>query len=247
MQEVRRTVEQLAPINVPVLIQGAKGTGKEVIAQEIHLRSPWHGGPFVKTECSTLQGTQLTNELFGYVEGADDRNWDSRGSLVDQANAGTLFLDEISAMDLATQTRLLCLFEDDRLNLSGDGPDGQFGFRIVCSTRCPLEAETALGKFRADLFYRINVTRIQLPGIRERREDLADLLEYFLEVYSGQYCRCPRPFSSELLDLFYEYEWPGNVRELESYIQRYVQSECEREIIGELSNRRAKAQSAGMR
>jgi two-component system response regulator AtoC len=222
MRSLRDRLTKVAAANVPVLIQGESGTGKDIIARMIHGFSPWRSGPYVKVNCPAIPGTLLESELFGYEKGAFTGAYGSKPGRVEMAHRGTLFLDEISELDPALQSKLLQLLQDGQFCRIGAQEDKKVEVRIVCATNRQLEAEIESGTFRQDLFYRINVVNLQLPPLRERRGDIEDLVHYFLEYYNRKYnCRA-RPLSSELLAVLQKYHWPGNIRELENLTKRYV-------------------------
>lgn len=233
MQRVRTAVERVASTSVPVLIQGESGTGKEVIAKDIHRRSPWADGPFVKVSCPAIPATLLESELFGYEKGAFTGAWNAKPGRVELADRGTLLLDEIGEMELSLQAKLLQLLQDGQFSRIGGQHDCQVDVRIVCVTNRSLEHEIAAGNFRRDLYYRINVVSLRLPALRERAEDIPQLANYFLELYSRQHDREVRPFSAELLTFICQHNWPGNIRELENSVKRYVIMGSEAEIINE--------------
>ncbi|HET7206865.1 MAG TPA: sigma-54 dependent transcriptional regulator [Terriglobales bacterium] len=222
MLALRDRLEKVAAANVPVLIHGESGTGKDIIARMIHAQSPWRVGPFVKVNCPAIPGTLLESELFGYEKGAFTGAYGSKPGRVEMAHRGTLFLDEISELDLALQSKLLQLLQDGQFCRIGAQEDKKVEVRVVCATNRKLEEEIENGTFRQDLFYRINVVNLRLPPLRERRADIADLAEYFLEYYNRKYnCRA-RALSPELMTILQKYHWPGNIRELENLIKRYV-------------------------
>jgi two-component system response regulator AtoC len=222
MQSLRERLTKVASANVPVLIQGESGTGKDIIARMVHGLSPWRTGPFVKVNCPAIPGTLLESELFGYEKGAFTGAYGSKPGRVEMAHRGTLFLDEISELDMSLQSKLLQLLQDGQFCRIGAQEDKKVEVRIVCATNRILEAEIEAGTFRQDLFYRINVVNLQLPPLRERRADIEDLINYFLEFYNRKYnCRA-RPLSTELVGVLQKYHWPGNIRELENMLKRYV-------------------------
>jgi two-component system response regulator AtoC len=222
MRALRERLTKVAAANVPVLIQGESGTGKDIIARMIHGLSPWRTGPYVKVNCPAIPGTLLESELFGYEKGAFTGAYGSKPGRVEMAHRGTLFLDEISELDPALQSKLLQLLQDGQFCRIGAQEDKKVEVRIVCATNRLLEVEIENGTFRQDLFYRINVVNLQMPPLRERRADVEDLVHYFLEYYNRKYnCRA-RPVSAELLAALQKYHWPGNIRELENLIKRYV-------------------------
>ncbi len=222
MQSLRNRMDKVASANVPVLIQGESGTGKDIIARMIHGLSPWRTGPFVKVNCPAIPGTLLESELFGYEKGAFTGAYGSKPGRVELAHRGTLFLDEISELDLGLQSKLLQLLQDGQFCRIGAQEDKKVEVRVVCATNRVLEVEIESGTFRQDLFYRINVVNLQMPPLRERKSDIPDLVAYFLEYYNRKYnCRA-RTLSGDLMSALQKHHWPGNIRELENLIKRYV-------------------------
>ncbi len=222
MQAVRSRLGKVAAANVPVLITGESGTGKDIIARLIHGLSPWKVGPYVKVNCPAIPGTLLESELFGYEKGAFTGAVGSKPGRVEMAHRGTLFLDEISELDPTLQSKLLQLLQDGQFCRIGAQEDKKVEVRVVCATNRHLETEIESGTFRQDLYYRINVVNIRMPALRERRSDIPDLCAYFLEYYNRKFnCRA-RPLSGEVMAVLQKYHWPGNIRELENLIKRYV-------------------------
>ncbi len=222
MQAVRSRLGKVAAANVPVLITGESGTGKDIIARLIHGLSPWKVGPYVKVNCPAIPGTLLESELFGYERGAFTGAVGSKPGRVEMAHRGTLFLDEISELDPSLQSKLLQLLQDGQFCRIGAQEDKKVEVRVVCATNRNLESEIESGAFRQDLYYRINVVNLRMPALRERRGDIEDLCSYFLEYYNRKFnCRA-RPLSNEVLAVLQKYHWPGNIRELENMIKRYV-------------------------
>src|SRR5580765_988114 len=222
MQALRSRMDKVAAANVPVLIHGESGTGKDIIARMIHGRSPWKSGPYVKVNCPAIPGTLLESELFGYEKGAFTGAYGTKPGRVEMAHRGTLFLDEISELDLALQSKLLQLLQDGQFCRIGAQEDKKVEVRVVCATNRILEAEIESGTFRQDLFYRINVVNLQMPPLRERKGDIPELVTYFLEYYNRKYnCRA-RVLSGDLMTSLQKHHWPGNIRELENLIKRYV-------------------------
>src|SRR5215468_9417016 len=222
MQAVRDRLNKLAGANVPVLIQGESGTGKDIIARMIHAASPWRTGPWVKVNCPAIPGTLLESELFGYEKGAFTGAYGVKPGRVEMAHRGTLFLDEISELDMSLQSKLLQLLQDGQFCRIGAQADKKVEVRIVCATNRKLEEEIENGTFRQDLFYRINVVNLYMPPLRERRGDIEGLVNYFLEFYNRKYNCKARPLSPELMEVLRKYHWPGNIRELENLVKRYV-------------------------
>jgi two-component system response regulator AtoC len=237
MQAVRDRLTKLAGANVPVLIQGESGTGKDIIARMIHSGSPWRTGPWVKVNCPAIPGTLLESELFGYEKGAFTGAYGMKPGRVEMAHRGTLFLDEISELDLGLQAKLLQLLQDGQFCRIGAQEDKKVEVRVVCATNRKLEQEIENGTFRSDLFYRINVVNLHLPPLRERAADIPDLAAYFLEYHNRKYnCRA-KPLSGELMATLRKYHWPGNIRELENLVKRYVILGNEEVIASDLTPR----------
>src|SRR6201982_3871205 len=237
MNGVRDRLAKLAGANVPVLIQGESGTGKDIIARMVHAASPWRTGPWVKVNCPAIPGTLLESELFGYEKGAFTGAYGTKPGRVEMAHRGTLFLDEISELDLALQSKLLQLLQEGQFCRIGAQEDKKVEVRVVCATNRHLEHEIDNGTFRQDLFYRINVVNLALPPLRERRGDIEDLVVYFLDYYNRKYnCRA-KALSVELMAVLQKYHWPGNSRELENLMKRYVILGSEEVISSDLVTR----------
>jgi two-component system response regulator AtoC len=222
MEAVRLSVDMAATANVPVLLQGGSGTGKEILARYIHLRSPWGSGAFVKVNCPAIPGTLLESEMFGYQKGAFTGAYTSKPGRVELAHRGTLFLDEIADLDPALQAKLLQLLQDGQFSRIGASEDRQVEVRVVCATNKQLEKEIKTGSFRQDLFYRINVLTIELPSLQQRSGDLPVLVDYLLNKYADKFGRPAPPMSKQTIRSLQKYSWPGNIRELENVIKRYV-------------------------
>ena len=222
MAELRRKLERLATAEVPLLIQGESGTGKEVICRFIHSRSPWSGGPFVKVNCPAIPGTLLESELFGYEKGAFTGAYGNKPGRVESAQDGTLFLDEISELDGSLQAKLLQVLQDGQFFKLGAQKEVGIRARVICATNRDLEEEVQVGNFRADLFYRINVVKLSLPSLRERRGDIRALCAYFTNLFSEKFNAPASALSASMLSVLEAYHWPGNIRELENLMKRYV-------------------------
>jgi two-component system response regulator AtoC len=234
MEVVRLKIRKVAGTNVPVLIQGESGTGKEVLARLLHFQAPWSDGPFVKVCCPAIPSTLLESELFGYERGAFTGAYGTKPGRVELANRGTLFLDEISELDMGLQAKLLQLLQDGQFSRIGAQEDKKVEVRVVCATNRHLDKEIEAGTFRLDLFYRVNVLDMQLPPLRERSEDIPDLVDYFLQTHGAMFKCNPRPISSGLLEALQEYDWPGNIRQLENLVKRYVILGSEDEVTRDL-------------
>src|SRR5437762_8093810 len=192
MRALRERLDKVACANVPVLIHGESGTGKDIIARLVHSLSPWKSGPFVKVNCPAIPGTLLESELFGYERGAFTGAYGSKPGRVEMAHRGSLFLDEISELDMPLQAKLLQLLQDGQFCKIGAQADKKVEVRVVCATNRNLEEEIAAGNFRQDLYYRINVVNLLLPPLRERVADLPQLISYFIDSYNYAYVRRSR-------------------------------------------------------
>lgn len=203
-----------------VLITGDSGTGKELVAQAIHNLSPRSEQPFVEINCGSLPFNLLETELFGHERGAFTDAKTRKVGLFEEADHGTIFLDEIGEMDLSLQVKLLRVLEDRKLRRLGGNRNIDINVRIVAATNADLKGAIERKEFREDLYYRLNVFPIHIPPLRERREDIPILLDYFLRLFSSEFNRAIRGFSREALDLVMRYHWPGNVRELRNVAER---------------------------
>ncbi len=220
MQTIFRTISKIADYKTTVLVTGESGVGKELVARAIHQRSSRSGGPFVPINCGAIPENLLESELFGHKKGAFTDAVSDRRGLFEEANGGTLFLDEIGELPLALQVKLLRVLEDERIRRLGESRDLQVDVRIVTATHRDLLAETKAGRFREDLFYRLNVLPIAVPPLRERREDIPLLIEHFVTRNNARLGTDIRGLDGEARRLLYEYAWPGNVRELENTVER---------------------------
>ena len=234
MEEIRQNLERGANADIPWLLQGDTGTGKEILAKFLHRHSRWNQGPFVKVNCPGIPNSLLESELFGYEKGAFTGASDTKQGRIELAHGGTLFLDEIGDLDLGLQSKLLQVLQDGYFYRLGGQRDRVVQTRIVCATNRQLRAEAKLGTFRQDLFYRINVVSVDLPRLQERDGDIPMLIAYFLRRYSEKYGREVPPLSNSLLKRLQAYRWPGNIRELENLIRRYVILGSEQAIAKEL-------------
>jgi two-component system response regulator AtoC len=237
MQVVRERLEKIALANVPVLIEGESGTGKDIIARLLHVLSPWRDGPYVKVNCPAIPDTLLESELFGHEKGAFTGANDSRPGRVEMASRGTLFLDEISELESGLQSKLLQLLQDGQFCRIGANEEKKMEARVVCATNRVLEREIERGTFRQDLYYRINVLKISIPSLRERSVDIPVLVNYFFNAYNEKYnCRA-KPLSSHAISQLQAYHWPGNIRQLENLLKRYVIVGSEEVILSEIGPR----------
>ena len=222
MREIAAVIEQVAKTDIPVLICGESGSGKEVVAQLIHLHSSRPQKPFLKVNCASIPRDLLESELFGYERGSFTGAFSSKPGKFELAEGGTIFLDGISEMELSVQPKLLQVLQDKQFCRLGARREVTVDVRFISSTHRSLESLLAARKFRADLYYRLNVITIQLPPLRERKEDLPELAQHLLRKHTpGAGCR-PVQLSDRLLDVFLQYDWPGNIRELENTIRRLL-------------------------
>lgn len=222
MRAVRRKVDRSAGLNVPILILGESGTGKEVLARYIHSVSPWCNGPFVKVNCAAIPGALLESELFGYEKGAFTGANAAKPGRIEGAQGGTLFLDEIAELGSGLQAKLLHVLQDGVFTRIGDFDERRTDARIICATNRDLSREIESRAFRSDLFYRINVITVQMPPLRDRRDDVPRLAEYFRQRFNKRFQRDAAPLSDATLRFLREKEWRGNIRELENSVARYV-------------------------
>src|ERR1700735_1684681 len=222
MLRVFDLVAQVAPSRSTVLIQGESGTGKELIAKAIHANSPRKDKPFVPINTGAMPSELLESTLFGHVKGAFTSAIASKKGLFEVANGGTLFLDEIATMGMDTQAKILRVLQDRRFMHLGGVQEIQVDVRIIAATNVDLRQAVREGKFREDLFYRLNVIAIELPPLRSRREDIPALANHFLKFYSDENGLSVRTLTPEAMRALVDYEWPGNVRELENVIERGV-------------------------
>jgi transcriptional regulator with PAS, ATPase and Fis domain len=222
MTELRQRAAKVCGTSVAVLLQGDGGTGKEVLARWIHKHSPYSSGQFVKVNCAAIPGTLLESELFGYEKGAFTGAHGVKPGRVELAHQGTLFLDEIADLDLGLQSKLLHFLQDGHFSRIGDEAERTVETRLLCATNKNLEQEIEQGRFRADLFYRINVVCLKLPRLCERGEDIPLLAEYFLSLFERKFEKKAEPLTKGMMRYLQNLDWPGNVRELSNGIARHV-------------------------
>jgi two-component system, NtrC family, response regulator AtoC len=222
MAEVRDLIERVADTDVTVLIRGESGTGKELVARALYAASFRRDKPFVKVNCAALPTELLESELFGFERGAFTGAVQHKPGKFEFANHGTMFLDEISEITPPLQAKLLQVLQDGEFSRLGGKHDVHVDVRIIAATNRDLERAVADGQFREDLFFRLNVVSIQIPALRDRREQIPGLVDYFLKKCCVQYNKPFVEMSPETMKLFMEYDWPGNVRELENLIKRVV-------------------------
>jgi DNA-binding NtrC family response regulator len=222
MQAVFRLVARCAPTNATVMLRGESGTGKELVARAIHYNSLRKDRPFVPVDCTSLSESLLESELFGHVKGSFTGAIANKKGLFETADGGTLFLDEIGNITLSTQAKLLRFIEEREFKAVGDTRTQSVDIRLITATNKELEGMVADGEFRDDLYYRINIFPIEIPPLRERRDDIPALATYFLSKFSGEMNRPAGEFSHGAMNLLMNHDWPGNVRELENLVERAV-------------------------
>ncbi len=220
--EVLATLDKICDSEIPVLIRGESGTGKELVARAIHENGPRRGKPYVSENCAALTETLLESELFGHVKGAFTGAVANKPGLFDQADGGTLFLDEVGDMSLGLQKKVLRALQDGEIRPVGGKARKHGDVRIVSATNRPLEQMITDGRFREDLYYRLNVVKLRLPPLRERAGDIPFLIEHFVAKACKQYGLPPKRIAPEAMAMLAAHTWPGNIRELENEVSRMV-------------------------
>jgi two-component system response regulator PilR (NtrC family) len=230
IQQVQNLIRQVSGTDSTVLVMGESGTGKELVARAIHTHSRRSEGPFLTVNCAAMPESLLESELFGHVRGAFTGATAAREGLFRAATGGTLVLDEIGDMPLAMQAKLLRVLQDGRVRPVGGNEEQPTNVRIVAVTNRDLESLIPKGQFREDLYYRINVIHIQLPPLRDRKEDIPLLVEHFLDLFGSRIGRRPERVSQDAFRVLEAWDWPGNIRELENVIERAVTLQGEGEL-----------------
>jgi len=213
---------QVAPYNTSVLILGESGTGKEKVAESIHMLSPRKSGPFIKVNCAAIPATLIESELFGHEKGAFTGAIEKRKGRFEQADGGTIFLDEIGELPLEMQVKLLRVLQEKEIEYVGGSSSRKVDVRIVAATNRNLEKEVAEGKFRLDLYYRLNVFPITLPPLRERKTDIEALVSFFANRFCKEFNKPFTGISASMMEEMYAYNWPGNIRELENVLEQSI-------------------------
>ena len=239
MQPVMTMVDRVADNDISVLLRGESGVGKEVIAREIHRRSPRRAHPFVKVNCAALPADLLESELFGHERGAFTGAASTRVGKFEFAQHGTIMLDEIGEMPQALQAKILHVLQDREFTKLGSNRSVEVDVRVIAATNRDLEKMMQQGTFREDLYYRLQVIEVHIPPLRERREEISQLIEFFLLKFSSVYRRPPTRPSLVLQEALLSYDWPGNIRELENMMKRLVVLQDETLILSELGRLRA--------
>ncbi|MFP6622676.1 MAG: sigma-54 dependent transcriptional regulator [Myxococcota bacterium] len=239
MRQIRGVIDQISDTDVTVLIEGESGVGKEVVARAVHASSSRSEGPFVKVNCAALPEDLLESELFGYEKGAFTGANCRKPGRFEVADKGTIFLDEISEMSPALQAKMLQVLQDRVFTRLGGHSEIRVDVQIVSTTNRPLIGMVAQNQFREDLYFRLNVVNVSVPPLRDRLEEIPDLVEAFLRRSSIQYGKVQPELSAELLRAFHRYPFPGNVRDLENMIKRIVVLESENSILDEIARHEA--------
>jgi two-component system nitrogen regulation response regulator NtrX len=222
MKALRQQIAVTAPTNGRVLIYGESGTGKELVARALHANSLRNKGPFVEVSCAAIPEELIESELFGHVKGSFSGSTDDKTGKFQKADGGTLFLDEVGDMSHRTQSKVLRVLEEQRIEPIGSNQTLRVDVRVIAATNKNLEQEIARGAFRQDLFYRLNVIPFHVPPLRDRREDIPVLARFFLNEFSAEYGKKTRELSEGALEILIRYPWPGNVRELKNLVERLV-------------------------
>lgn len=220
--KLKEDIEKAAPTNGRVLIYGENGSGKELVARNIHLKSLRSNETFAELNCAAIPEDLIESELFGYVKGAFTGALKNKAGKLEIANGGTLFLDEIGDMSLRTQSKLLRVLEEQKFEQLGSTKSVSIDVRIISATNKSLINEIKKGNFREDLFFRLNVIPIYIPPLRERKSDIPLLVDHFIHLFSEEYGKKPKEITKGAIELLKQYDWPGNVRELKNIIERLV-------------------------
>jgi DNA-binding NtrC family response regulator len=222
LQDILAMIQKIAPTDSPVFIQGESGTGKELVANTVWHYSTRKNAPFIALNCATLSENLIESEIFGHEKGAFTSAYQAKHGLVEVADKGTLFLDEIGEMPIGLQATLLRFLDSGEFRRVGGNKTLRVDVRVIAATNKDLSAQIRAGRFREDLYYRLNVINVTIPPLRERKEDIVELARHFLGKYAKKLSKSITEFTAEALDLLTGYNWPGNVRELENVIERAV-------------------------
>jgi two-component system response regulator AtoC len=247
MVRIRQQILQIAPVDVPVFVCGESGVGKEVVARMIHLRSKRRNQAFIKVNCAALPGELLESELFGFEQGAFTGAVRAKPGKFELANKGTIFLDEIAEMSVHLQAKLLHVLQDHQYSRLGGRHLVETDVRVLAATNVDVHEAMKTGRFREDLYYRLNVLSINVPPLRERTTEIPLLFRHFLDKYSEKFGKSPQSPSKHLLDAAVNYPWPGNLRELENFVKRYVILEDDEGSLRELVEMSASRQRTSPR
>jgi len=236
MHQIKEMIDQVANTDVTVLILGESGVGKEVVARSIHLNSLRRDRPFVKVNCAALPSELLESELFGYEKGAFTGAYRQKPGKFELANGGTIFLDEIVEISPPLQAKLLQVLQDREFSRLGGKKDVRVDVRVLAATNKNIEEAVNSGRFREDLYYRLNVVNVTIPPLRDRKDEIPIFVEYFLDKFGKKYRKTVKRLSDPIMKVFLQYHWLGNVRELENVIQRIIVLGNEKVVLDELAS-----------
>ncbi|MBN2231317.1 MAG: sigma-54-dependent Fis family transcriptional regulator [Deltaproteobacteria bacterium] len=246
MAGIRSIVDQIADTDVPVLLRGESGTGKDLVARVLYAQSPRAEASFVKVNCAAIPLNLVESELFGYEKGAFTGAVDRKVGKFELANGGTIYLDEIGEIAPVLQSKLLQVLQDGSFSPLGSHRDVQVNMRVISATNLELERAVEDGRFREDLYYRLKVVEIFLPPLRDRLEDIPHIADYFLQQFANQYNRRSMALSKKLLQMMLAYHWPGNIRELENLVKRIVIFGDEAPAIAEIGAKKKAGRSGNL-
>lgn len=239
MKKIKTTIDEVAKTDITVLIKGESGTGKELLAQAIHLDSNRKDRPFIKVNCAAIPKGLLESELFGFEKGAFTGAHLEKPGKFELANHGTILLNDIGEIEVSVQAKLLQVLQDGMFSRLGGNGDVVVNTRVIATTKDHLEKTMMEGHFREDLFFRLNVISIVVPPLRDRREQILPLSEYYFEYYRNKYGRETPPLSSKMKENLRQYAWPGNIRELENMVKRIVLFGEENTVLEAISGRKS--------
>ena len=222
IEVIKEMIDKVAPTDARVLITGANGTGKELVAHWIHEKSERSGGPFIEVNCAAIPSELIESELFGHVKGAFTSAVKDRAGKFETANKGTLFLDEIGDMSLSAQAKVLRALQENKISRVGSDKDIKVDVRVVAATNKDLSKEIEDGKFREDLYHRLAVILIRVPALNERRDDIPLLIDHFSKKIAAEQGTAPKKFASKAITLLKGYDWTGNIRELRNVVERLI-------------------------
>ena len=222
MEHIREIIDKVAPTPARVLITGANGSGKELVARSLHARSDRSAMPYIEVNCAAIPSELIESELFGHEKGSFTSAIKQHKGKFEQADGGTLFLDEIGDMSLSAQAKVLRVLQEKKLSRVGSDKDIQVDVRVIAATNKDLAAEIAKGNFREDLYHRLSVILIKVPSLEERKEDIPELVEYFVGQISAESGKSPVPFTKEAVKALQDKKWPGNIRQLRNVVERLL-------------------------
>jgi two-component system response regulator AtoC len=236
MRKIKTVIDEIARTDIAVLIKGESGTGKKLVAQAIHLNSHRSEKPFIKINCAAIPKDLLESELFGFEKGAFTGAHLKKPGKFELANGGTILLNDIGEIDISIQAKLLQVLQDGEFSRLGGNGDILVDTRVITTTKDHLERSMKEGRFREDLFFRINVMSIIVPPLRDRREQIHPLSQYFFQLYTTKFGKSIFPLSPKTVEIFHEYDWPGNIRELENIVKRIILFGEEEVMNGSIEN-----------